>query len=594
MSNVGRVSNTCGMTVFRICAALTFEFAVFVTAGCGGGAAPRNISQAQSQITLTVSPRNATLPVGTTQAFEAFLMGVTPTTAVQWSASVGTIDSSGTYTAPANVPVNGSATVTATSADNPSVRGIANVSITTSAVTLSVSPQNTTLKAGFSQTFTAMVNGTTNTSVTWSVTDLPGDTSFPGSMSGDTYFAPVPVLTTHTYSIVATSNADPSKTAASAVTVIPLANQEQQMFPIKLGTSGGNADVGDCCSGTLGSLLQDQDGKQYILSNNHVIGRMGNAMPGEPIVQPGVIDTGCDFNLPSTVGRFTAAAPISSGADAGIAEVVQGAVDTNGEVIGLGGVASDGSYLSAPPAASTVVATVGMQVAKSGRTTGLACGSVQAIDADVSIAYGAICGNTKQETLAFQGQIITSGISRPGDSGSLIVEAATSRPIALLFAGSKDDRLTIANPIGSVLSALNATTGLQLSFVGGEEHSVSCNAGPTAQLQASREEQGIQASTAVALDEVRRAISVKRQHAEEIMTEPAVIGVGVGASEISGHATIVVFVDSAELPSSRLARTLDGFEVRIVSTGRFTALSQALGPIHARCSASEHPATALP
>ena len=69
----------------------------------------------------------------------------------------------------------------------------------------------------------------------------------------------------------------PTETASATVTVTSLENQEQQAFPVKLGTSGVNGSAGDCCSGTLGSLIADQNGKQHILSNNHVLGRLGNA-----------------------------------------------------------------------------------------------------------------------------------------------------------------------------------------------------------------------------------------------------------------------------------------------------------------------------
>ena len=46
------------------------------------------------------------------------------------------------------------------------------------------------------------------------------------------------------------------------------------------GVSGGNVnDISRrfCCSGTLGSLVQDASGAQFILSNNHVLGLAGSA-----------------------------------------------------------------------------------------------------------------------------------------------------------------------------------------------------------------------------------------------------------------------------------------------------------------------------
>src|SRR5215204_2158964 len=50
-------------------------------------------------------------------------------------------------------------------------------------------------------------------------------------------------------------------------------HKARQARPILLGVSGGNAhDLanGYCCSGTLGAVVRDGAGKQYILSNTHV------------------------------------------------------------------------------------------------------------------------------------------------------------------------------------------------------------------------------------------------------------------------------------------------------------------------------------
>ena len=179
------------------------------------------------QVSVTISPKTATVPISTTRPFSAFAVGTT-STAVTWSASAGTIDQSGNYTAPSSVPAGGTASVTATSASSPSASASVTVTITAQPVTLSLSPASATLRAGFSQSYAVTVGGTTNNSVTWSVNDLPGDTSYPGFMTGGYYTAPAPVLTTDTYSIVAVSNADPTKTASASVTVTPLENQEQQ------------------------------------------------------------------------------------------------------------------------------------------------------------------------------------------------------------------------------------------------------------------------------------------------------------------------------------------------------------------------------
>jgi hypothetical protein len=60
-------------------------------------------------------------------------------------------------------------------------------------------------------------------------------------------------------------------------------HQIPQSRPIKLGTSGGNINDRSmlyCCSGTLGSLVEDGV-SQYILSNNHVLARTNLGIIGE-------------------------------------------------------------------------------------------------------------------------------------------------------------------------------------------------------------------------------------------------------------------------------------------------------------------------
>jgi hypothetical protein len=56
---------------------------------------------------------------------------------------------------------------------------------------------------------------------------------------------------------------------------------------LNFGVSGGNVldrSSSFCCSGTLGALITDGS-NQYILSNNHVLGRSGAAVAGEDVSQ---------------------------------------------------------------------------------------------------------------------------------------------------------------------------------------------------------------------------------------------------------------------------------------------------------------------
>jgi hypothetical protein len=70
-----------------------------------------------------------------------------------------------------------------------------------------------TLDACKGQVFTAAVTNSSNTAVTWSVTEASG-----GTVTNGAYVAPP---TAGTYHVVAVSQADPSKTAQATITVGP-------------------------------------------------------------------------------------------------------------------------------------------------------------------------------------------------------------------------------------------------------------------------------------------------------------------------------------------------------------------------------------
>ena len=247
----------------------------------------------------------------------------------------------------------------------------------------------------------------------------------------------------------------------------PIDHQVEQQRPIKLGTSGVNINDSSrryCCGGTLGALVQDATGTQYILSNNHILARTNSALLGEQIIHPGLTDqhTPPDWNPVCYEDENDAVAYLSdfvpvrfkegkftpqNQVDAAIAEVVDGAVEPNGAILGIGVLSSE-----------TVKARPGQAVKKSGRTTGLTTGTVAAIHATVDVVYSTECGGPATNVARFKNQIFikTNGFAGGGDSGSLIVEdvALEPRAVGLVFAGSSDGTLTVANSIDAVLNAL--------------------------------------------------------------------------------------------------------------------------------------------
>jgi hypothetical protein len=234
----------------------------------------------------------------------------------------------------------------------------------------------------------------------------------------------------------------------------------KQTPPIKLGTSGGwryDLANGYCCGGTLGSLVV-KGGTQYVLSNYHVLeadivngGNGRTAHAGDPVVQPGLIDVNCTAANAQDVASLSGIKSLpNSNVDCAIASVIPGMVSTTGEILNVGTISS-----------STVGASLGQAVKKMGRTTGLTRSSISGLNATVSVAYENECAGGSAFTKTYSGQIVISnrgsGFLAGGDSGSLMVEdvSTNARAVGLLFAGSSSS--AIANPIGQVLSFLNAT-----------------------------------------------------------------------------------------------------------------------------------------
>jgi hypothetical protein len=133
--------------------------------GCGGS------GNSTGPITVTVTPSNPSVAVGSMQTFTANVVGGTSPATVVWSVTgSGTIDSStGVYTAPATVPTTNDV-VTATSQG---ATGSAIVNVTASQA-LQISPGGPAIGAGASQTFSATAGGNPVGSVVWQVNGLTG------------------------------------------------------------------------------------------------------------------------------------------------------------------------------------------------------------------------------------------------------------------------------------------------------------------------------------------------------------------------------------------------------------------------------------
>jgi len=332
-----------------------------------------------------------------------------------------------------------------------------------------------------------------------------------------------------------------------------------QIRNMHFGVSGGNVNDASrsfCCSGTLGSLVTDGT-TQYILSNNHVLARSDQATAGEDISQPGLIDNAC---RPGTlVADFTIASPLGSNVDAALAQLRAGTMDSTGFIEDIG-----------VPSRAVVAPTVGLSVAKSGRTTGFTTGTISSINTSVSVQYQRGCNSGKKFTVSYTNQVVinSSTFSAGGDSGSLIVSNSGHNPVALLYAGSSSS--TIGNPASEVLTKLSAVLGRSLSFVGsGTASPLKGNSTSEAQPFVRGFEGHMPQLPSQAAD---RASAVLEVHRANLMATPGVIGAGVGATpENDSEAAIVVYVDRTSSARPQFAPALDGVAVRVVYTDPFVA-----------------------
>ena len=181
-------------------------------------------------VTVAVLPHVSTVILGASQQFTATVANAT-NTAVDWSLSgPGSVSTSGLYTAPATWTTPDTATVRAVSQADPNKT----MSITFSipAVAVGVSPASPTVILGATLQFTAPVGNATNTAVTWSMTGA-GTISSTGL-----YTAPATLTTPSSATVIATSVADPTKSAGTTLTIPAVA---VSVAPPNVSLNGGGS-----------------------------------------------------------------------------------------------------------------------------------------------------------------------------------------------------------------------------------------------------------------------------------------------------------------------------------------------------------------
>lgn len=225
-------------------------------------------------------------------------------------------------------------------------------------------------------------------------------------------------------------------------------DRTERIDPLVGGISVGNPRI---TAGTLGAIVWDRtDGSVCLLSNWHVLAGSPDAAAGEPILQPGSIDGGTPADTVATLARSR----LDSDMDAAIARLN-----------GARGYSRDIAELA--PIAGIVNPALGMQVRKSGRTTGLTDGVIDGLSFSGAIGYD-------HGPNMFHGQIhivprppwpsIDYETSKGGDSGSVWIDEATGKAVGLHYGGeltpAPASEMALANPMYKVA----ASSGLNFSF----------------------------------------------------------------------------------------------------------------------------------
>jgi hypothetical protein len=189
------------------------------------------------------------------------------------------------------------------------------------------------------------------------------------------------------------------------------------------------------------------------------------------------------------------------------------------------------------------------------------------------VQYQNSCGSSASFTVTFNNQVVIQDptFSDTGDSGSLIVDADTSQPVALLFAGDSSSGVTLANPIQDVLNALPDPSNQVLpTIVGGSTHPVGAcvGVGPGGMTQ-----KPTTVAPRLAEADTVRARNVKNAHLAALTSDPAVLGVGIGAGDYAGEAVIVVFVERGKAHQP-IPPAVEGISTQIRTIGRLRAFAR--------------------
>lgn len=247
-----------------------------------------------------------------------------------------------------------------------------------------------------------------------------------------------------------------------------LQDPTEKFRPCPGGVSVGHFRIS---AGTLGCWVK-KSGRYMLLSNNHVLADMNEGQIGDPIYQPGPHDGGGPMDCIGYLHSYVKINLVNL-SDCGVAKVVAKTLNLAAAILGrrtrlvpaipalnnlvdcaLAEPVSEyvvlDKVLNLGEISGTSELSLGQEVHKSGRTSGVTTGIVSQIEVTANVQVG------EGKIAVFEDQVMISGgnseFSGPGDSGSAILTTANELG-GLLFAGGTG--VTLVNRYANVKAALD-------------------------------------------------------------------------------------------------------------------------------------------
>ncbi len=317
---------------------------------------------------ITISPTTASLKAGEAITFTASVSGQGGNNpAVTWSATGGSINSTGVYTAPLTA---GPYSVTATSVQDSSKKASSSVSVA-SIVVSTPAPAGGAVDAGNTLQFSSSVSGAANPAITWSVTGG-------GTINSSGLFS---ATSAGSFTVTAKSAADPTKSASTSVTVNPVvsgmtltapktalnAGESVQLTATVSNVGGGSTAV--TWSATSGSIVSNGNG---IYTAPLPTSATSVTVTATSVQNPSVVRS---INLTVAAASVGVPSPANSSVNAGstlqFASSVSGAANTGiiWSVSGGGTITAAGLFSATTAGTFTVTATSLADSTKKASTT---------------------------------------------------------------------------------------------------------------------------------------------------------------------------------------------------------------------------------